>query len=211
MRWRWPRFWVDRFKGFNYGLVCSGLLFDDDDLAKMGNRHGKKEEIWYSHVSKMQALDGGLCLWRDLGFSQTHIVFASLIYAMGSLQADENPQIFVINMVIPMLGTVYWEGTLPIRYQLAMNVSTLLGSMLGQVVFGILADIYGRRKVYGLELIVTVVASLGFAASSPGVNNSMSMIAWLIFWRMLMGVSIGMRRLLRSVIDARHLMLMPFA
>lgn len=101
-----------------------------------------------------------------------------------------------------MLGTVYWQGNLPEKYQLAMNVSTLLGSMIGQVLFGILADIYGRRKMYGLELVVTIVASLGFAAASPGVNNSMSMIAWLVFWRGIMGVSIGADYPLSAVITA---------
>lgn len=105
---------------------------------------------------------------------------------------------------MPMLGTVYWEGEVPVHYQLAINVSTLLGSMIGQVVFGILADIYGRRKMYGLELIVTIVASLGFAASSTGVNNSMSIIAWLIFYRLLMGVSIGADYPLSGVITAEY-------
>ena len=55
--------------------------------------------------------------------------------------------------------------------------------MFGQVTFGILADRYGRRKVYGLELLVTICASLGFATASSGVNNSMSLIGFLIFWR----------------------------
>ena len=103
-----------------------------------------------------------------------------------------------------MLAIVYWEGTLPIRYQLAMNVSTLVGSMVGQVVFGILADVHGRKKIYGLELLVTITASLGFAASSTGVNNSMSLIGWLIFWRFLMGIGIGADYPLSAVITAEY-------
>lgn len=84
-----------------------------------------------------------------------------------------------------------------------MNVSTLLGSLIGQILFGILADRYGRRTMYGLELVVTIVASLGFAAASPGVNDSMSMIAWLIFWRIIMGVGIGADYPLSAVITAK--------
>lgn len=101
-----------------------------------------------------------------------------------------------------MLGIVYWNGTLPTHFQLALNVSTLLGSMIGQVLFGILADIYGRRKVYGFELVVTIFASLGFAAASPGVNGSMSLIGWLIFWRIIMGAGIGADYPLSAVITA---------
>lgn len=101
-----------------------------------------------------------------------------------------------------MLGTVYWGGDVPPRYQFSMNVATLLGSMIGQVCFGILADIYGRRKMYGLELLITILASLGFASASSGVYNSMSMVAWLIFWRIVMGIGIGADYPLSAVITA---------
>ena len=101
------------------------------------------------------------------------------------------PQIFSVNTIVPMLSIVYWGGDLPTSYQLGMNTATLLGSMIGQVLFGFLADRYGRRKMYGTELIVTMGASLGFATASSGVNGSMSLIGLLIFWRLVMGVGIG--------------------
>lgn len=110
--------------------------------------------------------------------------------------------IFSINTIIPMLSIVYWEGNFPTSYQLGMNTATLLGSMIGQVVFGFLADRYGRRKMYGLELIVTIAASLGFATASTGVNGSMSIIGLLIFWRLIMGVGIGADYPLSAVITA---------
>ena len=84
-----------------------------------------------------------------------------------------------------MLAVIYWGDEFPTRYQLGMNTATLLGSMIGQVVFGCLADRYGRRKMYGLELIVTITASLGFATASTGLNGSMSLIGLLIFWRLV--------------------------
>ena len=101
-----------------------------------------------------------------------------------------------------MLSVIYWEGTFPTRFQLGLNTATLLGSMLGQVVFGLLADRYGRRKMYGLELLVTITASLGLATSSAGVHGSMSLMALLIFWRLVMGVGIGADYPLSAVITA---------
>lgn len=83
-----------------------------------------------------------------------------------------------------------------------MNTATLIGSMVGQIVFGTLADRYGRRKMYGLELIVVITASLGFATASTGVNNSMSIIGLLTFWRLVMGVGIGADYPLSAVITA---------
>lgn len=90
-----------------------------------------------------------------------------------------------------MLSIIYWKGSFPAAYSIGMNIATLVGSMIGQVIFGLLADRYGRRKMYGLELIVTIGASLGFATASTWVNGSMSLIALLIFWRLIMGIGIG--------------------
>lgn len=56
--------------------------------------------------------------------------------------------IFAINMVVPMLGIIYYNGTMPHSYETAISVVTLGGSMIGQVGFGLGADIWGRRKMY---------------------------------------------------------------
>lgn len=68
--------------------------------------------------------------------------------------------IFAINMVIPMLGIIYYGGEMPRKYETALSVVTLGGSIIGQIAFGFAADIWGRRKMYGLELIITIAATL---------------------------------------------------
>ncbi|THW77066.1 inorganic phosphate transporter [Aureobasidium pullulans] len=100
--------------------------------------------------------------------------------------------IFSINLVMPMIGHIYYSNNIvPREYQVAINVATLGGSILGQLGFGIAGDWLGRRKAYGLELIITVAAALGSAMASNGMNGSMSLIGWLIFWRLIMGIDIG--------------------
>ena len=121
------------------------------------------------------------CLRRQSTFSQ--LVAARATGLNGILAKRHCLQIFAINTIVPVLSIVYWQGDFPTRYQFGLNAGTLIGSMIGQLAFGILADRYGRRKMYGLELVVTIGASLGFATASSGVNNSMSLIAFLIFWR----------------------------
>lgn len=104
-----------------------------------------------------------------------------------------------------MLGIVYWPGgTIAANLQFALNAATLLGAMVGMLMFGVLADKYGRRKMYGLELVVTITASLGFASASSGVNDSMSIFAWLIFWRIVMGIGIGADYPLSAVITSEY-------
>ena len=87
-----------------------------------------------------------------------------------------------------MVSIVYFQNDIPRRYRLGLNLATLLGSMVGQVVLGYYADRIGRRKVYGLELAFTIVASLGLATASNGIFNSMSLMGLLIFWRAVMGI-----------------------
>ena len=53
--------------------------------------------------------------------------------------------IFAINMVMPMLGIIYYGdngGVMPHDYETAMSIVTLGGSIIGQIGFGFGADIW---------------------------------------------------------------------
>ncbi|KAF2758084.1 MFS general substrate transporter [Pseudovirgaria hyperparasitica] len=101
--------------------------------------------------------------------------------------------IFALNVVTPMLGFVYWPeaGVMPPGYKTGMMCATLAGTMVGQIAFGVAADFLGRRKMYGLELIIVIVATILLAMSSRGAANSMAIEGWLLTWRFLMGLGIG--------------------
>lgn len=96
--------------------------------------------------------------------------------------------IFALNVVLPVLNIVYWDGKIPQSYETALICATLAGTLIGQILFGFLADMYGRRKMYGLELLVIVSATLGVAMSATGAKGSMNIMVWLIFWRTMMGI-----------------------
>ena len=98
------------------------------------------------------------------------------------------------HQVTPMLGYVYWPSTdanivpsVPPSIKTAMMCSTLAGTMIGQVGFGFAADILGRRKMYGLELVIIIVGTMLLLMSSNGEKNSMAVGGWLITWRAIMG------------------------
>jgi PHS family inorganic phosphate transporter-like MFS transporter len=104
--------------------------------------------------------------------------------------------LFALNVVTPMLGYVYWPhntnkegvpGQVPSSIKTAMMCSTLVGTMLGQIAFGFAADVLGRRKMYGLELVVIIVGTMLLLMSSNGEKNSMDVGGWLIAWRAVMG------------------------
>lgn len=93
-----------------------------------------------------------------------------------------------------MLGYVYWPSekagsvpAIPGTVKTAMMCSTLAGTMIGQVGFGFAADILGRRKMYGLELVIIIIGTMLLLMSSNGERNSMNVAGWLITWRAVMG------------------------
>jgi PHS family inorganic phosphate transporter-like MFS transporter len=116
--------------------------------------------------------------------------------------------IFAINFVTPMLGVVYWqgskfgknEGKIPSNSDTAIKVATSGGTVIGQVAFGWLADVVGRKRMYGLELIIIIFGTLAQALSAP--SPAMSVVGIIIFWRVLMGVGIGGDYPLSSIITS---------
>lgn len=106
-------------------------------------------------------------------------------------------QIFASNAILPMLSFVYWPTVVGPAREEAINIATLAGCVLGMILFGVLGDIYGRRKMYGIELIVLIVGNVGVLMSSngfatgDGLNGSMNIESWLIFFRFVSGIGIG--------------------
>lgn len=43
--------------------------------------------------------------------------------------------------------------------------------MIGQLLFGFLADFYGRTRLYGIELVLVIVSTIGVATSSYGFDD----------------------------------------
>ncbi|KAI0078760.1 phosphate transporter [Panus rudis PR-1116 ss-1] len=98
--------------------------------------------------------------------------------------------IFAINIASTMLGYVYGKGQkLNKQQDLGVKVATPVGTLVGQLLFGWLADLVGRKRMYGIELIIIIIATFGqaLAGSGPAVN----VIGALIVWRFIMGVGIG--------------------
>ncbi|EHK97789.1 MFS general substrate transporter [Glarea lozoyensis ATCC 20868] len=113
--------------------------------------------------------------------------------------------IFAINLVTAMLGIAFFQnkvskGTIPVNSDTAIKVATSGGTVLGQLGFGYLADVVGRKKMYGLELIIIIFATLAQALSSP--SHAVSITGLLIFWRVLMGIGIGGDYPLSSIITS---------
>lgn len=130
--------------------------------------------------------------------------------------------LFSSSFTLPMLGYVYWYHTENTSYVAAFNNATVAGCIVGMILFGVLADTLGRRKMYGWELIVLMVGTMGVVMSSAGyipvqsgnsldpasINyesyGSMNIQSWLLFWRFVSGVGIGGEFPLSAVIASEY-------
>ncbi|KAJ3490866.1 hypothetical protein NLI96_g1139 [Meripilus lineatus] len=72
---------------------------------------------------------------------------------------------------------------------LSLKIAAPLGTFFGPVFFGWLADMMGRKRMYGIELMIIVIGSFGQAVSSGG--QGINIFAVLIVWRVIMGFGIG--------------------
>ncbi|KAH9998820.1 major facilitator superfamily domain-containing protein, partial [Russula compacta] len=109
--------------------------------------------------------------------------------------------IFAINIGAQMLGYVYGKGhALNTNQDLGVKVATPIGSLIGQLLFGWLADVVGRKRMYGVELMIIIVATFGQAISGEG--PACGIIGALICWRTLQGIGIGGDYPLSAVISS---------
>jgi PHS family inorganic phosphate transporter-like MFS transporter len=99
--------------------------------------------------------------------------------------------LFATNVILPSIAFVYWQDDTNAWRETLINGMTLSGSILGQILFGYLADRYGRTRLYGIELVIVIFSTIGVASSTSGVGKDMAVLGWLSSWRFLMGVGIG--------------------
>jgi PHS family inorganic phosphate transporter-like MFS transporter len=110
--------------------------------------------------------------------------------------------LFTTNVIVPSLAYIYWSNDTAGDHEAMINAITLTGSLIGQLIFGYLADKYGRRKSYGFELIVVIFGTAGLVQCSSGYNGSIDILGWIFFWRFFVALGAGAGYPLSAIITA---------
>ena len=90
-------------------------------------------------------------------------------------------------------------------YERYMSYTLLTIPLVGQVVFGFLTDKFGRARFYGLELIVTIIGTIGILYSRTSTvynTDSISPMPWLAVWSIVMNLGIEANCPLSAVVIA---------
>ncbi|KAF3000713.1 hypothetical protein E8E13_002893 [Curvularia kusanoi] len=168
----------------------------------------------------------GNAAYHDVGHVYTHIADPNERRRMALAEVDKAPfgwyhvrlavvtgigfftdaySLFAINLAVILLGIVYWQGdvhhgVMPHSADTAIKVATSAGAIFGQCVFGYLGDLLGRKRMYGVELMIIVASTL--AQSLCGESSTLSIVGVLIFYRVVMGIGVGGDYPLSAVITA---------
>ncbi|KAL0556653.1 hypothetical protein IC582_005167 [Cucumis melo] len=130
----------------------------------------------------------------DRAKTQFYHFTAVVIAGMGFF--TDSYDLFCISLVTKLLGRIYYTvegssrpGTLPPAVAAAVNGVALAGTLAGQLFFGWLGDKLGRKRVYGLTLILMVVCSIASGLSFS--SSPTAVITTLCFFRFWLGFGIG--------------------
>ncbi|XP_062076111.1 low affinity inorganic phosphate transporter 4-like [Humulus lupulus] len=137
-------------------------------------------------IAVLDALDNARTQWYHV----TAIVIAGMGFFTDAYD------LFCISAVSKLLGRLYYfdpvslkPGKLPPRVNNSVTGVALVGTLAGQLFFGWLGDKLGRKKVYGITLIMMVICAicsgLSFGASPHAVMGT------LCFFRFWLGFGIG--------------------
>lgn len=138
------------------------------------------------HLQVLTALDAAKTQWYHF----TAIVIAGMGFFTDAYD------LFCISLVTKLLGRIYYHregdekpGSLPPSISSAVNGVAFCGTLSGQLFFGWLGDKLGRKKVYGMTLMLMVISSIASGLSLG--HSGKAVMSTLCFFRFWLGFGIG--------------------
>ena len=118
-------------------------------------------------LKRLDEAEATPCLWK--------VMFIS---GMGFF--TDAYDLFIIGVAVSILK-IQWHLS---SFDTALlNSTTLIASALGAIVFGRVADMLGRKKIYVFEVLILAAGAIA-SAISPS-------LAWLVIFRFILGLGIG--------------------
>ncbi|CAD6261311.1 unnamed protein product [Miscanthus lutarioriparius] len=130
----------------------------------------------------------------DAAKTQWYHFTAVVISGMGFF--TDAYDLFCISLVTDLLGRIYYHntasddpGSLPKRAAAAVKGIALLGTMFGQLFFGVLGDNMGRKRIYSVTLVLMAVCSIASGLSFH--HTPTTVVTTLCFFRFWLSFGIG--------------------
>lgn len=102
-------------------------------------------------------------------------------------------ELFIIGVVTAILGPIWHLSVLQLSI---LNGASLAAAALGAVTFGNLSDLFGRKKLYGVEIAILFLGAL--------LSCTAQSFSWLLIARVIVGFGIGGDYPSSAVVASEH-------
>jgi MFS family permease len=127
-----------------------------------------------------QTLEGAEAALQQMDGAKIGSIHWKIMFISGMGFFTDAYDLFIIGVVMAMLKDEWHPSALEIGL---VTSTALLASALGAFLFGRVADMLGRKRIYGYECLVLAIGAVA-SAFSPN-------IIWLIIFRIILGIGIG--------------------
>lgn len=103
-----------------------------------------------------------------------------IIFVAGLGFFTDAYDLFIIGVVIKLLSTEWHLGAVEASI---LGATALVSAAIGSALFGRIADVFGRKYIYGFEVLVLGAGAIA-SAFAPG-------FWWLVAFRFILGLGIG--------------------
>jgi len=114
-------------------------------------------------------------------------LYTILVAGTGFLA--DSYDLFVINIVLLMMKQNKSYGPLTPEVQTQCSLMAIVGAMVGQLLFGFLGDQYGRRRMFLLTALLTILGNVLQATAQP--RQRMGIYHQMMLFRFIMGMGVG--------------------
>lgn len=98
--------------------------------------------------------------------------------------------LFVINVAVDIMAEENYKQALTSTMKASVKSMALVGAIFGQLFFGSLADVIGRRKVFIMTCALVILGAL-LSATVTDTGGSFGIYSQLCLWRFVLGFGIG--------------------
>lgn len=116
-----------------------------------------------------------------------------MIFTAGIGFFTDAYDLFIIGVVTAILAPIWHLSMIQVA---VLNGAALASAAFGAIFFGVLSDRFGRKKMYGIEILVLFVGAL-LASLSPS-------FVWLLIARLIVGFGIGGDYPSSAVVASEH-------
>eukprot|EP01039_Chlorochromonas_danica_P001339 gene1339-1461_t len=113
--------------------------------------------------------------------------FSKVLISGAGFLADAY-DLFVINVAVDLMGKNSYHEELTNNMKSNIKTMALVGAVVGQLGFGAVADLIGRKRVFVMTCVLVIIGAI---LSAVAVDNEFGIYRQLCIFRFILGVGVG--------------------